>query len=119
MPWRHHTTIAEAYASRVASGEFSLDPAQVKLAKRLDALLLEVSSRRLARKSSALGWMFARKTKSINPPRGLYVHGAVGRGKTMLMDMFYELVPASASGGRISMISWRMCMPAFMPTARS
>jgi cell division protein ZapE len=94
MPWRHHTTVAEAYASRVASGEFSLDTAQVKLAKRFDALLLEVSSRRLAKKSSALGWMFARKTKSINAPRGLYVHGAVGRGKTMLMDMFYELVPA-------------------------
>lgn len=94
MPWRQHTTVAEAYASRVASGEFSLDTAQVKLAKRLDALLLEVSSRRLAKKSSALGWMFARRTKSIDAPRGLYVHGAVGRGKTMLMDMFYELVPA-------------------------
>ncbi|WP_394691540.1 cell division protein ZapE [Hoeflea sp.] len=94
MPWRHHTTVVEAYASRVASGEFSLDAAQVKLAKRFDALLLEVSNRRLAKKSSALGWMFARKTKSIDAPRGLYVHGAVGRGKTMLMDMFYELVPA-------------------------
>lgn len=94
MPWRHHATVAEAYASRIASGELSQDPAQAKLAKRLDELLGEVANRRLAKKSSALGWMFARKSKSGKPPRGLYVHGAVGRGKTMLMDMFFELVPA-------------------------
>lgn len=95
MPWRHHETVTDAYAARVASGEFSLDPAQAELAKRLDRLLIEVGNRRLAKKSSALGWMFARKNKSQKPPRGLYVHGAVGRGKTMLMDMFYELVPAN------------------------
>jgi cell division protein ZapE len=94
MPWRHHATVAEAYAARVASGEISLDPAQALLARRLDRLLSDVSNRRLAKKSSALGWMFARKDKSKKPPRGLYVHGAVGRGKTMLMDMFFELVPA-------------------------
>lgn len=95
MPWRNHETVTDAYAARVASGEFSLDPAQAELAKRLDRLLIEVGNRRLAKKSSALGWMFARKNKSQKPPRGLYVHGAVGRGKTMLMDMFYELVPAN------------------------
>ncbi|WP_420407869.1 cell division protein ZapE [Hoeflea sp.] len=94
MPWRHHATVAEAYASRIASGELSDDPAQAKLARRLDVLLGEVGNRRLAKKSSALGWMFARKSKPGKPPRGLYVHGAVGRGKTMLMDMFFELVPA-------------------------
>jgi cell division protein ZapE len=94
MPWRHHATVAEAYAARVASGEISLDPAQALLARRLDRLLSDVSNRRLAKKSSALGWMFAGKDKSKKPPRGLYVHGAVGRGKTMLMDMFFELVPA-------------------------
>lgn len=94
MPWRHHATVADAYAARIDSGEISLDPAQAQIAKRLDRLLLEVSNRRLAKKSSALGWMFARKAKSGKPPRGLYVHGAVGRGKTMLMDMFFELVPA-------------------------
>ncbi|MEQ8480180.1 MAG: cell division protein ZapE [Hoeflea sp.] len=94
MPWRHHATVAEAYASRIASGELSQDPAQAKLAGRLDVLLGEVANRRLAKKSSALGWMFARKSRSDKPPRGLYVHGAVGRGKTMLMDMFFELVPA-------------------------
>ncbi|WP_339762930.1 cell division protein ZapE [uncultured Hoeflea sp.] len=93
MSWKRHDTVASAYESRVGSGEFSPDPAQVQLAQRLDILLEAVSNRRLANKSSALGWMFGRKQTS-KTPRGLYVHGAVGRGKTMLMDMFFELVPA-------------------------
>ncbi|WP_417413388.1 cell division protein ZapE [Hoeflea sp.] len=93
MSWKRLDTVASAYESRVGSGEFSPDPAQVQLAERLDVLLEAVSNRRLANKSSALGWMFGRKQTS-KTPRGLYVHGAVGRGKTMLMDMFFELVPA-------------------------
>jgi cell division protein ZapE len=94
MSWKRHDTVASAYAARVASGEFSEDPAQVELAERLDTLLQQVSTKRLANKSSALGWMFGRKQSSSVPLRGLYVHGSVGRGKTMLMDMFFELVPA-------------------------
>ncbi|KGF67213.1 ATPase [Hoeflea sp. BAL378] len=94
MSWKKLDTVAGAYAARVASGELSEDPAQARLADRLDLLLDEISSKRLATKSSALGWMFARRTKSRTPPRGLYVHGAVGRGKTMLMDMFFEMAPA-------------------------
>ncbi|MDF1610068.1 cell division protein ZapE [Hoeflea sp. YIM 152468] len=94
MSWKRHDTVASAYASRVSSGEFSEDPAQLRLAARLDILLESLSNRRLANKSSALGWMFGRKQSSKAPSPGLYVHGAVGRGKTMLMDMFFELVPA-------------------------
>ncbi|MBC7280857.1 cell division protein ZapE [Hoeflea sp.] len=94
MSWKKLDTVESAYVARVASGEFTDDPAQARLARRLDILLDEVSSKRLATKSSALGWLFARKEKSGKPPRGLYVYGDVGRGKTVLMDMFYEMVPA-------------------------
>ena len=46
----------------------------------------------LSAKSSSLGWLFAKRREAA-PVRGLYIHGGVGRGKTMLMDMFFELVP--------------------------
>ncbi|HEY8580163.1 MAG TPA: cell division protein ZapE, partial [Beijerinckiaceae bacterium] len=46
----------------------------------------------LARKSSPLGWLFGRR-RPAEPLKGLYVWGSVGRGKTMLMDLFFEAAP--------------------------
>ncbi|WLS03547.1 cell division protein ZapE [Shinella oryzae] len=78
----------------VASGTLKPDAAQQAMALRFDRLLSELHVQRPARKSSALGWLFAsRKPESVAAPKGLYIHGGVGRGKTMLMDMFFELAP--------------------------
>ncbi|RWX69035.1 cell division protein ZapE [Mesorhizobium sp. M4B.F.Ca.ET.089.01.1.1] len=87
-----HATVRQRYDHLVETGAIARDPAQERIVAALDRLTDEISAKRLAQKSSALGWLFARK----QPPaavRGLYIHGGVGRGKTMLMDMFFELLP--------------------------
>jgi cell division protein ZapE len=83
------TSISARYADLVAAGEIERDPAQSALALRLDRLNERLATHRLARKSSSLGWFFATREANQQPLKGLYIHGQVGRGKTMLMDLFF------------------------------
>ena len=81
------------YQALVDSGEIFFDAAQAAVARRLSALNDRLADYRLARrKSSALAWLFSRGQKQ-EPVRGLYIWGDVGRGKTMLMDLFMEASP--------------------------
>ena len=88
-----HVTVRQRYDHLVELGSVRRDPAQLAIVAALDRLIDEISDKRLARKSSALGWLFAKRKPQHVPVKGLYVYGGVGRGKTMLMDMFFELVP--------------------------
>jgi cell division protein ZapE len=88
-----HSTVAQRYAHLVETGKLTDDTAQRRIVAALDRLNDEIRAKRLQRKSSALGWLFARNRASLEPVTGLYVHGGVGRGKTMLMDLFFEMVP--------------------------
>lgn len=78
----------ENYQSLVASGAIEADPAQARAVEAIAQLDATLSSYRPPRKQGFLGRLFA--DKNDGPPRGLYVHGEVGRGKTMLMDLFFE-----------------------------
>ncbi|OQM77176.1 cell division protein ZapE [Manganibacter manganicus] len=91
-----HVTVRQRYEHLVDTGAIERDTAQERIVARLDRLIDQIAARRLADKSSALGWLFGKRRSTREGVRGLYIHGAVGRGKTMLMDMFFELVPARA-----------------------
>ena len=78
------------YRNLIRSGRFERDPAQEELVERLDALAMRLDGYRPAKKAGALGWLFA--ARSGEPIRGLYIWGPVGRGKSLLMDMFFETV---------------------------
>ncbi len=88
-------TFSTRYAALVSADKIDADPGQAALAERLAALERRIEQHRLARKSSSLGWLFA-KREMRERLKGLYVHGDVGRGKTMLMDLFFETSPVSA-----------------------
>lgn len=91
-----HLTVAQRYANLVETGAVTRDPAQEKVVRELDLLIDRIQEKRMARKSRALGWLFGKGKKSGDKITGLYIHGEVGRGKSMLMDMFFQLVPARA-----------------------
>jgi cell division protein ZapE len=76
------------YQSLVASGAIEPDPAQAEAAEAFAGLEERLANYKPARKQGLLGRLFA--DKNGGPPRGLYVHGEVGRGKTMLMDLFFQ-----------------------------
>lgn len=88
-----HVTVLQRYQHLTSTGAIAADTAQENVARALDRVLDDIIAKRPAAKSSALGWLFAKKREAA-PTRGLYVYGSVGRGKTMLMDMFFDLVPA-------------------------
>jgi cell division protein ZapE len=76
------------YQDLVSSGAIEPDAAQAEAAERLAELEQRLASYRPLRKQGLLGRLFADKDE--RPPRGLYIHGEVGRGKTMLMDLFFQ-----------------------------
>ncbi len=80
-----------AYRAMLAAGELASDESQEAAAERLHRLWTELigydpkplpPSRRFAR-------LLGRKSTGSVAPRGLYLVGEVGRGKSMLMDLFF------------------------------
>ena len=75
------------YRDSVEQGRIESDAAQIAVVGRLDALLAALPAAEGPRS------FFSLFAKPRDPPLGLYVYGDVGRGKTMLMDLFFETAP--------------------------
>jgi cell division protein ZapE len=81
--------LLERYYGLARRGELERDAAQEAILGKLGELSAALAAYRPARKAGALGWLLAAKGRA-DALRGLYIWGGVGRGKTMLMDLFYE-----------------------------
>ena len=88
-----HTSFHSHYQALISSGAIEPDPAQAEVADAFADLERRLADYKPARKNGLLSRLFA--DKNGGPPRGLYVHGDVGRGKTMLMDLFFQASPVT------------------------
>lgn len=90
MPGESAASPRARYAAAVASGRISADPAQQAVLPELDRIhraLLSRSQTRARWPRLIRRWF---PEKSI---AGLYLHGGVGRGKTLLLDLLYDALP--------------------------
>ncbi len=87
-------TLQQTYRDLVASGSLSADAGQRLAIEKLSILAVRLRGYEAARptkvKLAFFGWG-REKTEIRNVP-GLYIYGGVGRGKSMLMDMFFDHV---------------------------
>ena len=79
-------TLPEILKRRIASGTLRPDPGQLAIANELEALRLWLETH-ATRRIGLFAGLFARP---VQPPKGLYLWGGVGRGKSMMMDLFAE-----------------------------
>lgn len=77
--------VADQLTARVADGALRADPEQARAAELLDAVADRIAN------APKGGWF-----SKPEPARGLYLWGGVGRGKSMLMDLFFAAAPVPA-----------------------
>jgi cell division protein ZapE len=85
------------YRRRIADGALRADPAQAAAVEKLQRLHRQLRSYAPPDPDNGHGLLaklgFGKKKPAIDPPRGLYFWGGVGRGKSMLMDLFFDTTP--------------------------
>lgn len=82
----------EKYNARLGEGQFQEDAAQAQVMALLDELYFRLSE---VKTHEGIWQRFRSRLVSSTPDplQGLYIWGGVGRGKTMMMDMFYDALP--------------------------
>ena len=83
-------TLLERYRAMIRSGEIGRDQAQALAVEKLQLLANRLASYTPPAKADLFSFFTRRSGEA---PRGLYIFGRVGRGKTMLMDLFFATVP--------------------------
>ena len=85
-PWQR-------YQADLKREDFTHDPAQEQAVRLLQGLYERLTARELSQKSVLAGLFRWARAEQRQPETGLYLWGGVGRGKTYLMDTFFDCIP--------------------------
>ena len=83
------------YRARLKAGDIRRDPAQELAAEKLESLHNALIGYEPATGSAGWKERFGLSRRREEPPQGLYMYGGVGRGKSMLMDIFFRSAPVA------------------------
>lgn len=76
---------------RIESGDLVADEHQTLVTEALQQIYNKIQGYQPpSSDSGSFFGLFSSKAKRSNAPKGLYIHGSVGGGKTTLMDLFYD-----------------------------
>lgn len=84
------------YRADVKAGLLQEDAAQSRALAHFQRLYDELQAAELVPESGPVAWvksLFGAKAAAVCAPQGMYLYGGVGRGKTYMMDLFYESLP--------------------------
>jgi cell division protein ZapE len=120
---------SQRLAAKIAAKTLHADPAQAAVAARLDQLIDRLQAAALSRRKlpmvirQIMGQIIGQLFGRMLPPdqssaKGLYIYGGVGRGKTMLMDMFHDSVVAQGLNRPDLPAVWRLHFHDFMVLAQ-
>lgn len=89
-----------SYSQNLLDNTLAKDPHQENVVRHLQQVYEEVKkyekpTTNLLDSGGFFKFLKKSKPQKILAPKGLYIYGSVGGGKTMLMDLFYETVPVS------------------------
>lgn len=104
-------TPLQSYKARLVEGSLAPDPAQEDAMRALQDLYDRITSYRPS------GGLLGRFKKPA-PIRGLYLHGPVGRGKTVLMDMFFAAIPNTIPKRRVHFHKFMISVHEYLHDAR-
>jgi cell division protein ZapE len=85
-PWQR-------YQADLRRDDFSPDAAQEAAVRLLQDLYERLLARRQRQNHGLVGWLRRLRRERLEPEIGLYLWGGVGRGKTYLVDTFYDCLP--------------------------
>lgn len=97
-------TFKALISERIRSGDMLDDATQIELVEALTRLHGELAVYAQEQPVSLKNWLWRDRSKKV--PKGIYIWGGVGRGKTFLMNLFYENAPTP--------LKWRIHFHRFM-----